>query len=507
MKIVRVIVVLTIVFFLCKTSNSQSTFQASYNCGSGHLWSSIRTFDGNVAFIGSTSFSGAGNADVSLIKMDNDGNLVWAKTYGDTSNDIGYSVTQTPDSGYMICGQTQSFGVGNTHIYVIRTDSEGNLIWSNVYDANHDCTAKSIVATNDGGYVMTGSSLIWGSMREEIYLLKIDSTGALVWDNLIGNTYNDAGNHIEQTHDGGFIITGVYDYSEFFLIRTDSIGDTLWTRIYGYPLQNAQYVTEAPDSGFIVVGGSAFIGNFTYGSIMKTDSSGNLEWANLYGTSGNDGFYSATLTDENQISAVGYTSSTQDMFLVNVNLFGDTLFTRAYGDSLHQYAYSIHSTSDKGSILTGGYENDFFYILKIDSLANTFCNQRATNTVISNPQVLTYTPPMDILPVNTFVSPCQSITGNGGGINSICTSVGIKDFVKTNFNLFPNPATNKFFLTGCLNDSEVEMYDMLGNLVHKETAHSTSLYEIRISQLPAGIYSVKIFDNRSEAVRLLIKHD
>jgi len=116
-----------------------------------------------------------------LLKLDSSGDTIWTRTYGGSYTDKGYCVSQTTDGGYIIVGETDSYGSGLLDVYVIKTDSEGNLLWSQTYGGSNNDGGRSISQTDDGGYIIAGYTTSWGEGLEDIYLIKIDSEGIAEW--------------------------------------------------------------------------------------------------------------------------------------------------------------------------------------------------------------------------------------------------------------------------------------------------------------------------------------
>lgn len=156
--------------------------------------------------------------DVLLVKTDSSGTPVWIKTYGGANMDIGYSVEQTTDGGYIIAGETYSYGSGQNDFYLIKTDSSGNSLWTNTFGGTDYDDARSVHQTSDGGYIITGSTKSFGAGDYDIYLVKTDSGGNKQWDNTYGGANPDFGYCVEQTTDGGYIITGS-KYGDMWLIK------------------------------------------------------------------------------------------------------------------------------------------------------------------------------------------------------------------------------------------------------------------------------------------------
>jgi hypothetical protein len=217
--------------------------------------------DGGYIIAGWTASFGAGNTDVYLIKTDSLGDTLWTRTYGDTAWDVGVSVQQTTDGGYIITGSTMSFGADLIDFYVIKTDSLGDTLWTRIYGGIASDEGHSVQETQDGGYIITGTTGSFGPGVPNVYLLKMDFWGDTLWTRTHGGLYLDYGYSVQQTvPDGGYIIAGdkwslVADSADVCLIKTDSLGDTLWTKTYGsFAVDVGRYVQQTQDGGYIIVG-------------------------------------------------------------------------------------------------------------------------------------------------------------------------------------------------------------------------------------------------------------
>ncbi|HKR06276.1 MAG TPA: hypothetical protein VJY62_16690, partial [Bacteroidia bacterium] len=226
--------------FISEISLAQITFQKTYGGGLNHDWGASvqQTTDGGYVIVGLTLSLGAGNTDIFLIKTDTYGDLLWTKTFGGTGIDEGKSVQQTTDRGYIITGITNSFSAAYYDVYLIKTDANGDILWTRTFGGIGDDYGYSVQQTTDGGYIIAGYTRSFGSGYLDVYLIKTDINGDSLWTKTFGGAGDDLGLCVQQTSDGGYIITGNTfgsfgaGLNDFYLVKADSIGNLLWTKTY-----------------------------------------------------------------------------------------------------------------------------------------------------------------------------------------------------------------------------------------------------------------------------------
>ena len=241
-----------------------------------------QTYDGGYIITGSTRSYGNGSSDVLLIKTDQKGQEEWIQTFGGSDYDIGNSIEQTYDGGYIITGSTRSYGNGSDDILLIKTNSQGQEEWNQTFGGGYIDIGNSIKQTSDNGYIITGYTQSYGNGSRDVWLIKTNSQGNEEWNQTFGGSYIDIGNSIQQTIDGGYIITGSRGtdyYSDLWLIKTDYQGNEEWNQTFGgndYDFGNS--VQQTTDDGYIIIGHTKSYGNGGYDIfLIKTDSEGNTE--------------------------------------------------------------------------------------------------------------------------------------------------------------------------------------------------------------------------------------
>jgi hypothetical protein len=253
------------------------TYGGTYDDGASSVQ---QTSDGGYILAGYTESFGAGGSDIILIKTDANGNIVWAKTYGGTGFDIASSVQQTSDGGYIVAGYTTSFGAGGA--FLVKTDANGNIQWAKTYGVIDSDLASSVQQTSDGGYILAGLTYSSGAgWYADIFLIKTDANGNIQWAKTYGGTNDDWAYSVQQTSDGGYIVAGRTEsfgagYDDIFLIKTDANGNIIWAKTYGGIYGDwASSVQQTSDGGYIVAGSTS---SFGVGGafLVKTDANGNI---------------------------------------------------------------------------------------------------------------------------------------------------------------------------------------------------------------------------------------
>ncbi len=339
-----------LVIFLSSTLLAQAPdtvwTQTYGDAGLDVLVSVKQTPDGGFIMAGGLAVDGP-TSDFWLVKTNAQGDTSWTRTYGGDSWDNCFSMQITSDSGFILVGGTESFGVNERRIWLVRTDSKGDTLWTKTYGKYLLSDGNSIVETSDSGFVIVGNT---GPDDDslDVYLLRTDSVGDTLWTKTFGGSNNDEGYSVQQTFDGGYIIgahKSVNDSAAIWLLKTGADGDTTWTKTFVLGSGEGTKVVQTADSGYAIFG--VMFGtldtplpdepNDRDWLLIKTDSLGALQWSNTYGGDFQDQSADMALTNDGGFLLTGWWdltgASNVDLWLLKVDTIGDSVWSSTVGDT------------------------------------------------------------------------------------------------------------------------------------------------------------------------------
>ncbi|MDP8207620.1 MAG: T9SS type A sorting domain-containing protein [Candidatus Electryonea clarkiae] len=355
-----------------------------------------QTSDGGYIIVGMTqSFTAAG---VWLIKADSNGEEEWNQSFGERNNpSAGHCVKQTNDGGYIIAGEIMRDDIwGNFDVKLIKTDSNGEEEWNQAFSGIGRDMAFSVIQINDGGYIIVGKTSPTVFIATDVWLIKIDSTGNEEWDRTFGGDRDDIGRCVQQTSDGGFIITGFTKsfgggHENIWLIKTDSNGDEEWNQTFGGNAYDVGYsVQQTSDGGFIITGETeSYESDNSDVCLIKTDSVGNEEWNRTFGGADWDSGREVQETFNGGYIIVGSTGSFgaggSDVWLIKTDAEGGEEWNQTFGGINADYGYSVKQTNDEGYVIAGetrsfGIYNNFdVWLIRIAAEENEIIETTASS--------------------------------------------------------------------------------------------------------------------------------
>jgi hypothetical protein len=307
----------------------------------------------------------------------------WTRTFGGEDFEHGYGVRETQDGGYVIAGVTETFGAGASDVWLIKVDSSGAEEWSQTFGGSGTDWCYSVEQTQDGGYVVVGATQSVGAGGYDVWLIKTDTLGIEEWSRTFGGAQWDAGYSVEQTQDGGYVLSGytgsfgagLYDV---WLIKTDTLGIEEWSQTFGGELYEVGYCLDrTTDGGYIISGATQSFGSGGYDVwLIKTDSSGAEDWSRTFGGTEDDQGFSVRQTEDGGYIVGGTVASFgagwDDFWLIKTDTLGIEEWSQTFGGEYGDIGYAVQKAMDGGYVMTGitqsfgaGYGD--FWLVKADS--------------------------------------------------------------------------------------------------------------------------------------------
>ncbi|MEE9575360.1 MAG: T9SS type A sorting domain-containing protein [Gammaproteobacteria bacterium] len=279
----------------------------------------IQTWDGGYMITGKTKSFGVGNYDMLFVKLNSNSTIEWTKTYGGPGYDAAESIEEI-NGGFITYGWTQSFGAGGWDGLLMRLDTNGDTLWTRTYGGIGDDYPFSLVATFDGGYLLAGATTSFGVGKYDCYIIKTDSNGDTLWTKTFGSVEDDFLTSGFQVPDSGFVLVGFTDRdtmmkADVLLIKTDSDGNIEWSKTYGDSAFQRAYDITATSNGDYIVAGQGWRSGYSDIGIIKTDTNGDTLWTKTFGNSHYDECNGIDTTNDGAVILGG----------LSVNPNGDTV--------------------------------------------------------------------------------------------------------------------------------------------------------------------------------------
>ena len=397
---------------LLQAGCSQPTFERIYGgAGDERTHCLIKTNDGGYMVAANTTSSGAGQEDVLLLKLDSAGNEVWTNTYGGTGEETSNNITivQLPDSGYAFTSSTESFGATRLRAWFVRLDAAGTVIWESRNNAvsNFDDHSREIIATPDGGLLAVGTSIsLSAGGNSDVFATKLDGAGNLEWHTVYGGNQSDHATEVLTVDSSGYLIvaharsfgssTGDTD---LWLIRIDTLGNIVWETLIEGPLEEGStHADYAHGGGYIMVGQTNSFGAGDRDVLMiKVDTAGQMEWSKAYGGVGYERGQCVKTVPGGGYIIGGLTESfgngNADMLMIRTDDFGNVEWSKAFGtpaeDATELWAENIQVADDGGFVMGGhteayGNGDQDLYLLKVDGCGETNCANTPVTLTVTN---------------------------------------------------------------------------------------------------------------------------
>lgn len=448
-------------FFLVGNSMyGQNTFERTYHFGNYEGCGSVlQNSEGDYLMLGqSTQTSSLNDYKLLLVKTDAAGDVIWSKSYGGNKRDDGSDIIQARDGGFLLLGNTSSFGSAEENIYLVKLDKDGNQLWQKTFGKIGNNRGTDIIVNRNGGYVFTGI-METSTGLNDLVIIAIDETGNLLWQHTYGGSGYEKGTRVIQTYDGGFMICGSSRPSreqedDSYLVKTNAKGIIEWTRTYkNHKSDGAFSIKQTYDGNYIVCGYTFCPDGGGPGSyLMKIDAFGNPLWKKCF----KGHLWDVAIHDDGCFVGMGYqkrigssTANGDDAYILKISPEGDSLWSAYFGNTKRESVYSFCRSKDAAYALVGS----------------------------NHGQTVDQGQSHDVLFIKTFVP----------------TDPALKSMM--NPGLFPNPNNGNFRIICSAPFKSIEVFDSSGKVVFIQNQASSNMQPsipVQIPFLRPGVYYARI---------------
>jgi hypothetical protein len=335
-----------------------------YVCGegSGGGASIIRlTEDGGSILAGDTHPSSE-DSDILVVRLDAEGRILWQKSFGGIYWESVSSIEQTDDGGYVLAGDSKSFRTVRGDIWIVKLDANGGILWQKSYGGDGMDAAASIKQSGDGGYIVAGSTESFGAGGSDAWILKLDPSGEVVWQKTYGRDRNESACSIDRTEDGGYVAAGTIEVvaarfvlNDAWVLKLDADGNVVWQKAYGVDDNDGfSSIVQAMDGGYIAAGYTVH-GTSSDILVLKLDPNGEIEWQKSYGGDSRASEIHQTM-DGGYIVAGNieeFGAGDYDAWILTLNAEGEVIWQKTYGGEDADRATSIQQEAEGGYVVAG----------------------------------------------------------------------------------------------------------------------------------------------------------
>ncbi len=474
--------------------------------------------------------------------------IEWQKSLGGSNDDTLFGASLTNDGGYVVAGYSNStnnsFSInhGSSDGYIVKLNATGTVEWQKLVGGSLDDSFSNVISTSDGGIMAIGYTksndfdVTSNYGGNDVFLVKMNQQGDIVWTKTYGGADNEVGNAIEETNLGGYIIAGTttsntfngntvddFDGTNSFLLKIDADGNIQWVKTYGSNSNDScRDVIQCTDGGYAtanITNANNFAGSIGYHSIwvFKTNETGELLWQKVYGDI-LDWTYSLQQTSDNGFIVSGNTVSgssipgghgAEDAFLIKLDMNGDLQWQYCYGGSAREYALDVFETTDGNYIFTGGASSQNngqvsgnqgssdYWVAKTDANGTIIWQNCYGGSSIELAYAIKPTPDNGLFTVGKSRSSDGNITSSNGNYDCWAVKLNFNILNNENFTtnspkIYPNPASSyvNIYLDQSTSIDRIKITNALGEIV-KDCKEN--LYGFDSTDFPQGIYFVQLF--------------
>lgn len=478
----------------------------------------IETTDGGFLALGYTNSVSGNTHDILYIKLSSSGNEQWVKTWGGTGTERGQDLVET-SNGYTICGYTTSTA-NYFDALLIHVDFSGNVVWTkNIGTADYE-DSNAILLLPDGGYLLGGQARV--NANFDMFLIRTDSAGDTLWTKNFGTAGIDNIESMVKVSDG-YVLTGGATSSNGdnngILVKVDTSGNMLWLKIFGGDDQDDFHSIDVTDDGGFILCGTVS----SYGQtkpnlwLLKTDQNGDSLWVQTLGGDSHDHGYCAMQTSDGGFIAAGHSGSfgyrNEDGYIAKTDPTGAPpnvlRYVRAYKLET-PYCTDGNSQDVKVVVRNFGFTDESNVQLTVDLTGSV--TQTLNATIASLPgqsfQIITLTPQVTTtgsITFNGYTNVDNDVYPNLNGFTKTITPcTGIEDIETIQLSLYPNPVSDKITIELASNSKAfISLIDSRGSIIKQHSTES-NMASIDLTEIPEGIYIVKVATEEGVGFRKIV---
>ena len=363
--------------------------------------------NGDIIVAGVTNSFGAGSYDFWILRLDSNGNVKWQKTYGGSDDDMAFAVAVAPNGDIIVAGVTNSFSSGTADVWVLRLDENGNVKWQKTYGGSDIDIATAVAIAGNGDIIVAGVTNSFGAGGGDFWILRLDANGNVRWQRTYGGSDDDIAAALAVAPNGDIIVAGGTDSfssgtADVWVLRLDENGNVKWQKTYGGTKDDvANAVAIAGNGDIIVAGVTNSFGTGSYDFwVLRLDENGNVKWQRTYGGRRDNEARTVVVTPNGDIIVAGVTNSfgtgSDDAWILRLDADGNVRWQRTYGGSKEDGANKV-TIAPNGDVIMAGYTKSFgagywdAWVLRLPSDGNlpgcNFCNDSNAQVSVPSPTV------------------------------------------------------------------------------------------------------------------------
>ena len=297
---------------------------------------------GGLVLAGGISPEAGGDGMIWLVGTDPFGGILWEQQYGGISTDAVGRLLPVSTGGFLMCGTTYSKGAGKSDLWMLRLDSNGGLLWDKVFGGTSYEGCNDVLEEADGGFLAVGYTQSKGAGSSDMWLVRVDKNGTPLWDKTYGGASQDAGETILSVPGGGYMVAG-WNRSKTmtfdgWLVRLDASAGMVWEKTYGDASKDQRFygLDVASDGGYILAGNLAQgVASYDEGWVVKVDASGSLQWQQTLAGNYFETFYTVKTVAGGYLAGGRKCPSNSpgdwDAWLQKVDLSGNPVWSKTWG--------------------------------------------------------------------------------------------------------------------------------------------------------------------------------